>query len=234
MPKNKPIDNCTEICYYFLTMEYGMRNTQPQIMSRIAKRFGGSGAVVTAKDFLDLAGRDAVDQALRRLSQQGDLRRIGRGLYHMPRINSFLGIEVPPDADTVADAIGRQTGDRIAPSPAVTANRLGLSTQIPAKLVYLTTGRSKSIVVGSRTFYFRHVSPHKLPDVRTAVGRALQAIDAVGPEADTRSIHTIRSTLTPSQRRTLRHEARYSTGWVAETARRIDSPEPAPMETAHG
>ena len=62
MPKNKPIDNCTEICYYFLTMEYGMRNTQPQIMSRIAKRFGGSGAVVTAKDFLDLAGRDAVDR----------------------------------------------------------------------------------------------------------------------------------------------------------------------------
>jgi hypothetical protein len=72
-----------------------MDTTQHHIMDRITRRFGGRGAVVTPKDFVDLAGRDAVDQALTRLSRSGTLNRVGRGLYHWPRINKRLGIAVP-------------------------------------------------------------------------------------------------------------------------------------------
>lgn len=215
-------------------MEYRISNTQAQIMSRIAEKFGGSGAVVTAKDFLDLAGRDAVDQALRRLSRQGDLNRIGRGLYHRPRINPLLGVSVPADADKVADAIGRQTGDRVSPSCAVIANKLGLSTQIPAKLVYLTTGRSRSIQVGSRTYHFKHVAASKLPDTGSAVGRALQAIDAAGPKPDPSAVRLIRSTLSAEQRRDLLRQAQYSVGWIAETARQVAVPNESERELAHG
>ncbi|MBL4809352.1 MAG: hypothetical protein JKY43_04755, partial [Phycisphaerales bacterium] len=56
-----------------------MNTTQAKILKRIGRQYGGPGAVVTAKDFLDLASRDAVDQALVRLTKRGDLNRVGRG-----------------------------------------------------------------------------------------------------------------------------------------------------------
>ena len=105
-----------------------------------------------------VAERAAVDQALVRLVRAGTLIRVRRGQYHMPRVNERLGITLPPDADAVADAVGRQTGSAVAPSDAVVANRLGLSTQVPAKHVYMTTGRSRVMRVGGQTIRFRRVS----------------------------------------------------------------------------
>ncbi len=198
-----------------------MNTTVTTIMNHIAKQLGGDGAVVIAKDFLHLASRDAVDQALRRLNLSNDLNRIGRGLYYKPRTNPRLGIAVPPDADLIAQAIGRQTGDRVVPSSAVIANQLGLSTQIPAKLVYITTGRTRSIQVGSRTFYFKRVSAKKLPNIDSPVGRALYAIDAIGPHPDASILHAIGSTLDKAQKQSLMAESRYSVGWVADSARQI-------------
>lgn len=211
-----------------------MSTIQSRIMIRITKQLGGDGAVVTPKDFLDLASRDAVDQSLTRLSKQGDLKRVGRGLYHKPRFNHKLGISVPPDADSVANAIGRQTGDRVVPSSAVIANRLGISTQIPAKPAYLTTGRSRNIQVGSQTFRFKRVSANRLPNTDTAVGRALQAIDAVGPDPDQGTLSLIRSTLTIKQRDALLSQARYSVSWIADSARKIATPDDSTGFLSHG
>ena len=59
-------------------------------------------------------------------------------MYHFPQVNTRLGIPLSPDADEIAEAVARQTGSRIAPSGALAANRLVLSTQVPAKSVYLT------------------------------------------------------------------------------------------------
>ncbi len=138
-----------------------MDTTKARILARVRRK--GAGAVVTPKDFLDLAGRDAVDQALSRLVRQGVLQRIGHGLYHVPRTNKRLGITVPPDPDVVAQAIGRRTGHRVALSPAAIANRLGLSTQVSAKPVYLTDGRSRSVRVGNQTIRLKHVAAKQLP-----------------------------------------------------------------------
>ena len=211
-----------------------MNTTQAKILKRIGRQYGGPGAVVTAKDFLDLASRDAVDQALVRLTKRGDLNRVGRGLYHRPRMNQNLGIAVPPDADKVAVALGRQTGSRVVPSSAVAANRLGLSTQIPAKHVYFTDGKSRSVKVGSQTFRLKHVAPNKLPSNDSVVGRALQAIDALGPDPDDQVIGVIQQMLSSKQRQRLLREARYSSEWVVEVARRIANPNHSEEMIAHG
>jgi len=211
-----------------------MSTTQTKVLKRIGRQYGGPGAVVTAKDFLDLASRDAVDQALVRLTKRGDLNRVGRGLYHRPRINQNLGITVPPDADKVAVALGRQTGSRVVPSSAVAANRLGLSTQIPAKHVYFTDGKSRSVKVGSQVFRLKHVAPNKLPSNDSVVGRALQAIDALGPDPDDQVIGVIQQMLSPKQRQRLLKEARYSAEWVVEVARRIAGSNHAEETIAHG
>jgi len=191
-----------------------------QILARV--RGKGAGAVVTPKDFLDVARRDAVDQALTRLVRQGALQRIGRGLYHRAQTNRRLGIPVPPDPDIVAQAIGRQTGNRVVPSAAVIANRLGLSTQVPAKPVYLTDGRSRSVRVGNQTFRLKHVAAKRLPDKDDAASLAIQAIMALGRASlDDEAVRTLQRQLSPAQRMNLVREARYADAWVAEAARRI-------------
>lgn len=212
-----------------------MQTTQQQILKRIRRRYGGDGAVVTPKDFLDLAGRDAVDQALARLVRNGVLVRVGRGLYHLTRTNKKLGITVPPDADKVADALGRQTGSAVAHSPAVIANRLGLSTQIPANAVYLTSGRSRAVKVGSKTYRLKHASPRKMPAGDSKVGRVLQAINALGSDPKESDLNLLRASLSTKERRELARRARYHSGRVSGIARRIASaPTDAGKGVAHG
>lgn len=117
-----------------------MSTIQNTILDRIRRQ--GRGKVFTPKDFLDLGSRDAADQSLSRLAKAGEIQRLGRGLYHYPLINERLGISLSPDLDEIAEALARQTGSKVVPSGAVAANRLGLSTQVPAKPVYLTDGRT--------------------------------------------------------------------------------------------
>ena len=200
-----------------------MDTTRTRILARI--RSTGAGAVFTPKDFLDLAGRAAVDQALTRLVRGGRLHRVGRGLYHQRRVNKQLGIAIPPDHDAVAQALGRQTGSRVVPSPAVVANRFGLSTQVPAKPVYLTDGRSRRVRVGNLVFVLKHVAAKRMPDRDDESSLAMQAIFAIGRHSfDDRAIKTLRRHLSPAQRRELAREARYADAWVADAARNVAMP----------
>lgn len=204
-----------------------MDTDQAKIQDRI--RQAGPGKVFTPKDFLDLAGRDATDQALSRLVRQSVLRRLGRGLYYSPRRNDSLGVDVPPDLDEIADAVGRQTGSRIVPSGAVAANRLGLSTQVPAKPVYLTDGRSRQVRVGKYTLQIKHAPPKDLPAGNRKSALVFQALRFLGKDAITdKAIDTIRSALTPDDRKLLLSDAKYATDWLCEMVRKIASPrEPA-------
>lgn len=197
-----------------------MNSVQSQLKSRIASK--GRGNVFTPKDFLDLGSRDAIDQTLRRLVQSGFLHRVGRGLYHYPRRNDRIGIDVPASIDDLAQALGRQTGSRVTPSGAVAANRLGLSTQVPAMPVYLSNGRSRKTQVGNTTIQLKHVAPKLLPQGRPMSAVVFQAIKYLGRDTiDDSVIRVIRKRLTPSQRRQLMQDARYATGWIADVARLI-------------
>jgi hypothetical protein len=197
-----------------------MDSIQDKVFSRIQN--WGRGTVFTPKDFLDLASRDATDQALHRLMQDGTVHRIARGLYHFPRTNDRLGIDVPPDLDDVAQALGRQTGSRVAPSGAVAANRLGLSTQVSAQPVYLSDGRTRSVAVGRYIVKLVHVSPKKLPPGDPTSAMVFQALYFLGKDSvDDRVVQTLRKHLSTKQRKTVLSDARYAPVWVAHIARKI-------------
>jgi hypothetical protein len=190
------------------------------LLSQIHRQ--GRGKVFTPKDFLDVGSRDAVDQALSRLVKDGSLERLGRGLYHYPRTNPRLRIPVAPDTDEIAAAIARQTGSRIAPSGAMAANRLGLSTQVPAKPVYLTDGRSRQVRVGDRVFVVKHVSPKELPHGSRTSATVLQALRYLGKDGvDDKVIAKIRKTISPKERAQLLRDSRYTTDWMADVVRKI-------------
>ena len=195
---------------------------QDAILDRIRQQ--GRGRVFIPKDFLDLGSRDATDQSLSRLVRNGDIVRLGRGLYHYPQMNQRLGIPLGPELDEIADAIARQTGSRVVPSGAVAANRLGLSTQVPAKPVYLSDGRTRQIKVGSTTIQIRHAVPKELPVGSRTSAMVFQALRHLGKAAvDVKVIGQIRRSLSASQRQDLLQDARYTTDWIASAVRQIAS-----------
>ncbi len=197
-----------------------MITAQSQIVVRIRQK--GRAWVFTPKDFLDIATRAATDQALSRLVRSGTVRRIARGIYQRPITNARLKLDVPPDPDSIAQAIARNTGSRIAPSGATAANRLGLSTQVPAKPIYDSNGRPRQIRVGGTLIQIKHVSPKKLPNCGPASAMVFQALRHLGRDGvDDRAISLIRRRLSPTQRNRLLHDARCTHDWVVDKARRI-------------
>ncbi len=193
---------------------------QNTILARIRQQ--GRGKVFIPKDFLDLGSRDAADQSLSRLVRSGDIVRFGRGLYYYPRINRELGIPLGPDMDEIADALARQTGSRVVPSGAVAANRLGLSTQVPAKPVYLSDGRARRVKIGNTTIQIRHAAPKELPLGNRISAMVFQALRHLGQNAvDDKVIGQIRRALSPDQRQGLLLDARYTTEWIASAVRLI-------------
>jgi hypothetical protein len=197
-----------------------MPNVQDPILDYLRHR--GRGKVYTSKDLLHLGSRAAIDQALSRLARAGTLQRLARGLYYYPRTNPRLGMVVSPDAEEIADALARQTGSRIAPSGALAANRLGLSTQVPAKHVYLTDGRSREVRVGNQVFAMKHVAPKELPIGNPVSAAVFQALRYLGADSiDDTVISRLRRRLSIKQRRQLLRDARYTTGWIADIVRKI-------------
>lgn len=204
-----------------------MDTLQDQILKRIHQ--AGPGRVFTPKDFLDLVGRDATDQALSRLVRRGVLKRLARGLYYTPKHNPALGIDVPAELDEIAEALGRQTGSRVVPSGAVAANQLGLSTQVPAKPVYLSDGHSRKVQVGRYTIHIKHVPPKDLPGGDRKTAMVVQALRFLGRDAvNDQVIRTIRRALSADERKRLQQEAKYVTDWVCDVVRDIAQSEERP------
>jgi Family of unknown function (DUF6088) len=197
-----------------------MSTIQDDILDRI--RGHERGKVFTPKDFLDLGSRDAADQSLSRLVRSGEIQRLGRGLYHFPRVNERLGIPIGPDPDEIAEALGRQTSSRLLPSGAAAANRLGLSTQVPAKPVYLTDGRSRQVRIGGVVFEIRHAAPKELSAANRTSAIVFQALRHLGQVAvDDKVIARLQRALSADQRQQLLRDAQYTTGWIANVVRQV-------------
>jgi hypothetical protein len=196
----------------------------PEVKDRIIARIRakGRGRVYVAKDFLDLGGRAAVDQALSRMAREGTLRRLGRGLYDYPKRNARLGIDVMPDADRVAEAIARKRGSQIQRSGAFAANGLGLTTQVPGKDVYLTDSTSAKVPVGKRTVTLKHAAPKGIATRDKVVGPVLQALYFLGKDGISEDVITrLRGMLSAKDKEKLLKQSRYTVGWLADAVHRV-------------
>lgn len=153
------------------------------LADKIIKRVRGHGRgkwVCTPKDFLDLGGRAAVDQALSRLVKNGVLRRISRGLYDLPKISGILKRPAPANIDAAVNALARRNNVKIMPDGIFAANQLGLTNAVPAKALYVTNGVTKTVKIGSRTIHLRHVSQRLTDWAERPAGCVVQALDWLG------------------------------------------------------
>lgn len=190
-----------------------------KILSRIRRK--GQGIVHTSKDFLDLGSRVAVDHALSNLAKKGLIRRLSRGVYDYPKVNPRLGTLTPPP-DAVAKALAKKTRSDLQVSGAYAANRLGLSTQVPARVVYLTDGKSKRVRVGRQTIELRHASPKNMATAGKPSGTVIQALRHVGRDnVNDEVIDRIKSALSDEDRAALRHDVDKAPDWMRPILTRL-------------
>ena len=156
-----------------------MTSVSQKMLRRI--RAKGRGWVFVPRDFLDLAPRSAVDVALHRLTDRGLIRRLGQGVYDYPQQHDWFGA-LSPRVHDVAHALARSTHSTIQISGAHAANALGLSTQVPAKALYLTDGNNRSVKVGNHTLQFRRAAPKNLLAAGTPAGGVFQALRHLGSD----------------------------------------------------
>ena len=119
------------------------------------------GSIILSADFVQLAPLKTILKALERLTNQGKVVRLARGIYCKPKVDTVFGLgEVYPGLDEIAQAIAKRDHVQIVPSGEYAQNRLGLSTQVPMNYVYLTDGSPRRIkIYNGKGILFKRISP---------------------------------------------------------------------------
>lgn len=193
-----------------------------QLMQYIEAK--GQGWVFTPSDFADLGSRTAVASALMRYVAKGQIRQLSRGLYDWPRVHAVLGM-LWPDVAQVAQAFERKDGLRLQPSGAYAANLLGLSEQVPAKVVYLADGPTREVQVGPTHIAFKRTTPKNMACAGRLSGLLIQAFRYLGAEHITPSrIAHLRSALPANERTAVVADLAYAPVWMRRWLQEVAQP----------
>ena len=195
------------------------RSIDSMVTARIKKR--GRGWVFTPKHFLDLGSRQGVDLTLHRLKAAGTIRQLARGLYDYPVQDPVLG-SVAPSADHIARALVIRDVIRLQPSGAYAANMLGLSEQVPARVVFLTDGPARKVALGKREIILQHTTPRNMATAGRKSGTLIQALRYLGQDhVDDQVIATLRRQISAEEKPKIHKDLRHAPEWIAELLRPI-------------
>ncbi len=172
------------------------------------------GTPLVAKELLHLGNRAAVDQALSRLVRRGTLLRAGRGTYVLP-VQSRFGSRAPSTVKIV-EGIAHQRGETIVSHGAAAANALGLTTQVPMRAVYLTSGRSRRMNLGAQMIEFRHAPIWQLLFPGRAAAEVVRALSWLGPERAPEAIQKLRTKLPASALKEIASARSILPTWLAQ------------------
>ena len=200
-------------------METSKKNIDSKVVSRIYGH--GRGWVFTPNHFKDLGSRDAVASALKRHKQSGLIRQLARGVYDYPKIDPELGL-LEPSIDYIAQALAGRDATRLQPSGAYAANLLGLSTQVPTKIVYLTDGRPRTVQIGKRQITLKQTTPRNMATAGRISGLVIQALRHLGSRhVDAAIIEAVKKRLSASDRKRLLADIRHAPAWIADIIRKV-------------
>jgi len=181
-----------------------------------------NGTVFVAKDFLDITEYETARKALNRLTSDGNIKKVTRGVYYNPRFSEKLKEYEVPSPHQVALAIARKFNWNIAPSGITALNLLGLSTQVSAKWSYISDGAYNSFKIDNVTIEFKHRSNREITGMSYKTALVIQGIKALGKSnIDETVINKFRAALTEEERQILLFESKPTTVWVYQVIRTI-------------
>jgi len=115
------------------------------------------GRIYFAKDFQDFGSDGAVRIALMRLVNHKVLLRLARGIFYYPIVDRDLGINLLPSIESIAKALAQRDKARIIPTGDYAKNKLGLSTQVPVNVVFLTDTTPRKVKIGKSHITFKMI-----------------------------------------------------------------------------
>ena len=172
------------------------------------------GSVLFVDDFLDYGNPESVKKALLRLKEKKILVRLAHGIYLFPKIDKELGV-LFPSTENIAKAIARRDKARIILTGVQALNKLGLSSQVPMKVVYLTDGATRTVKVGKRTISFKKTSPKNLLTQGEISSLVIQALKTIGQKnIDNETIKKIYLILKNEQQENILNDAKLAPAWI--------------------
>ncbi|MCL2440347.1 MAG: DUF6088 family protein, partial [Treponema sp.] len=177
----------------------------------------------SAYDFIHDFKRREIDESLSYLAEDGEIRRVIRGIYDYPMYSDFLRKTVAADINQVAYAIARKFNWKIYPDSDTALNYLGLSTQVVAKNIYLSDGPSKKINIGNRDIIFKHTTQREsaLEYLNTAL--VIQSIKAIGEQhVSTEFLNKLSGKFSSDEWDKIKLDASKATGWVYQIIKDIN------------
>ena len=172
------------------------------------------GTVLCPNTLLHLGNRAAVDQALSRLARKGELMRVCQGVYVRPTQTQFG--PCPPPIEKVIESLSSMWGETIVPCGGALANALGLTTQVPVRSVYLTSGRRRNLSFGKLVVELRHAPRWQLVAPYRPAGDAVRALAWLGPEEIKDNLETLEGRLSPEDLDELAMARAVMPAWIAE------------------
>lgn len=184
------------------------------------------GWVFTPADFVSLGNPRAIGGALTQLTRKGIIRRLARGLYDYPRQHPLLG-PLAPSVDAIADALAGRNMTRLQPSGAYAANLLGLSEQMPMRILFLADGKTRRVRIGKMEIVLKRAMPRNLATAGRISGLVIQALRHLGQRHVSEStVQALRGRLSAKDKAQLLKDLRYAPAWIAKIMRGI-AQEPA-------
>jgi predicted transcriptional regulator of viral defense system len=192
-----------------------MQSIHNQIITIIKKRRKGN--IIFANDFKEFGSGDAIRQVLSRLCKEDFIVRLSTGIYLYPKISKQIGM-VFPSIEDIAKAIAKREKARLIPTGVYALNRLGLSTQVPMKVVFLTDGAPRVIKVGKKaTVKFKKTVAKHLAckgEISTLVIFALKEIGK--GNVNESELQRIKEALAYEKQENIRHDATLAPEWISE------------------
>jgi hypothetical protein len=155
-----------------------MKKSVSHIIEQKINRFK-PGQVFLPSDFKELGTSTSIRKTLSRLVESGQVERMGQGIYVIPKNDKVFG-KVLPSMEQLAKALAKKEHVKIKPSGQYALNKVGLSSQVPMRLVYLTTGNSKRIQIGKNAIIFKSTTAKKLSmrgDITSLLFLGLEGLD---------------------------------------------------------
>lgn len=173
------------------------------------------GEILFILDFLEISDYDTVRKSLQRLTEKGLLIRLSKGIYYYPKHDELLGL-VYPSAEQIGNAIAKRDKARIIPTGSYAMYRLGLTTQVPINVVYLTDGSARKIQIGKQAIVLKKTSPKNLSAKNQLSNLIIQGLRAIGKENVTQShILKIKKTISDSKGvNDLHNDILYAPVWI--------------------
>ncbi|MBO4695007.1 MAG: hypothetical protein J5656_03670 [Clostridia bacterium] len=196
-----------------------MNELNKQILSRVKKEKYGA---FSTSDFLDLAPYKSISKALELMEDSKIICRARRGIYYLSEYDATLMIYKAPSILDIATAIARQFNWIIIPSGNYALNIVGISTQVPTKYVFVSSGPYNEYEVKNNTIIFKHATSKEITNYSYNILIAIQALKTIKKENVNQDIiNKLKCFLTSDDIIEIKAKRNNITSWIYETLSKI-------------